>query len=200
MATNNNSKTGYYYGVINGNHVSMEALDIGGHGWINLDEVNYYADVKKKLVDWLNDDGEDVLDIAKTVNMERDDDFMDNLVFTFEEGPSEGDVFTEVDLGDGVMQPVYDSWESGGDTWEFSDDEYHLLYDSNENIVWVMDSPYVALVRPAFQGCYPNCGDLDAGDEDYGFHYHALGLEFFDEYSPCPYVPVAIASLKEKEE
>lgn len=193
MTTNTNSKTGLGYGVINANNVSMEALDVGGAGWVNVDETNYIEGVKKKLVDWLNEDGEDVVEVAKAVDMERNDDFIDDLTFLLEEGPGSGEVFTEDDL-EFVMQHIYDSLDvrGGNDTWEFSDDEYHLMYDSNENILWVMDSPYKARVRPAFQLCYSHCGELDRGDEEYGLYFHALGSEYFDEYGPCPYVPVLI--------
>lgn len=190
MATNTNSKTGLGYGVISANNVSMEVLDVGGAGWVSIDEENYYDEVEKKLLAWLNEDGEDVVVAARAVGMERNIDFLDNLTFLLEEGPANGVAFHADDL-EFVMQPIYDAYESGADTWEYSDAEYHLMLDTNENILWVMDSPYKADVNPAFQLCYPNCGNLDEPSE-YGYEYHALGPEYFDEYSPCPYVPVPI--------
>lgn len=193
MATNTNSKTGLGYGVINANAVSSEALDWPGD-WVDIDEANYIDGVKKKLLGWLNEDGEDAFEAAKTVDMEHDDDFVDELTFLFEEGPANGALFGEGDL-EHVMQHIYDSLDGGdNDTWEYDDGEYHLLLDTNENVLWVMDSPWVADVNRTFWMTYPNCGNLDEPSE-YKEYFHALGPEFFDEYSPCPYVPVKLSEV-----
>lgn len=69
-----------------------------------------------------------------------------------------------------------------------NDSDYTTEYSESLNCFFVTKSPFYTFAR-ACSPCAPNAGDLDSPcDSGNGLKTYCLGYDFFDEYSPCPYV------------
>lgn len=90
-----------------------------------------------------------------------------------------------------------DHYESDGDTeYSFHDAEYDMVTILMNDLL-VTRSPYYTWARLC-SPCVPNAGDLNSqADEDTGYKAYCLGLDFFDDYSPCPYKVYSVETDEE---
>ena len=75
----------------------------------------------------------------------------------------------------------------------YEKDGYSLAYDNDSNVIWVFKSP-IAINAQYCSPCMPGAGNLDSPC-DTGVLTYALGLDWFDEYSPAPYTQDDIKSV-----
>lgn len=183
-------ETGMYYGSIYATHVSPGALDVGGDGWNDDIRDSYLREVENTLrakveaclearaiardmyaadKEWVIAAIEDLVEDWRETD-EIDDDLLREVV----EAITQDDCIDSTD-------------------WSYSGEGYEILYDGNDNSISVLRSPYVAYVRRA-SPCF-NGGYLEAHPYADMWAY-CLGPEYFDEYNPCPYVPVLYEDWK----
>jgi hypothetical protein len=190
-------RTGIYYGSIYGTHVSPEALDVGGPDWKDESWAGYIEELGRQLeklivsgqyssaeiadIMYFTGNEEALEELAEIMgeNEDGDEDEYDGPLLFLNEG--ELDYLIELITRDATIDST---------AWSLDDGDYQILYDSNDNDISVLKSPYVAFVREA-SPCF-NGGYLEANSSANMWAY-CLGPEFFDEYNPCPYVPVKLS-------
>jgi len=59
------------------------------------------------------------------------------------------------------------------ETYILNKDGFKAEYNSNTNTLMVFESPYIVKCRLC-SPCYPNAGDLDNRDEEYGYETYDL--------------------------
>ena len=74
---------------------------------------------------------------------------------------------------------------------KFEDEEY-IVTDCLDSELMVIKSPYYTLVQYC-SPCAPGAGNLNTPIEC-GIKAYCLGIEWFDEYNPCPYPIYSVAT------
>ena len=77
-----------------------------------------------------------------------------------------------------------------------SNDSDYIVTNCLDNDLMVIKSPYYTYARYC-SPCVPGAGNLDSPDLENGVMAYCLGLDWFDEYSPCPYTIHQVSELQD---
>lgn len=186
--SNINLETGIRFGVISQHSLGDNAIgDLGfGSGW-NDDSYDASLEEAQKEFARIVDESESTDDMLQDFKRS-------NLLSDIASGTATCEIFAAKQTGQSAADiwPDYadlvtECWESGPNFSYKNDSEgLELLWsnDGNGDIV-VIKSPFYANVQFC-SPCFPGAGNLDQPC-DSGPMTYALGADWFDEDSPCPY-------------